>query len=321
MSRATSNYVTVIRCDSPVCPTVGGARFMTASIATMARLQAKDARWERLPAWTITDEDSPRRKYDICPAEAPAALERKARRPEILAAQRLARKLQRGWVKQAVCLRRVERQIARRTRELAKIERQKRRTQRSESSNAVTAVERFRAGEAVPLEDFVKEGAFPRLQPVPEVQDTQLEGEFADDGTWRSSDDPSVQAEVEATRVIDRIVSSPPLPAARKPRQPRTGPTVLDVIERILRVRGDVMTVVDIVDHAIGDLALPTTSKTPKTIVARDLALDIRADAQGSRFVRTAPGMFMLREHWVAIGRELADTSNDTLAAKEVSGG
>jgi hypothetical protein len=304
MSRTTSNYVTVIRCDSPVCPTVGGARFMTASIATMARLQAKDARWERLPAWTITDEDSPRRKYDICPAEAPAALERKARRPEILAAQRLARKLQRGWVKQAVCLRRAERQIARRMRELAKIEKQNRRTQRNERLNAGTAVERFRAGEAVPLEDFVKEGAFPRLQPV--SADTKVEGEFADDGTWRSADDPSVLAEVEATRVSE--IES--FPAARKPRKLRTGPTVLDVIERILRVCGEAMTVADIVSHAIGDLALPTTSKTPKTIVARDLALDIRADARGSRFVRTAPGMFMLRDHWVAIA-----------SAKEVAGG
>ena len=314
MSRATSNHVTVIRCDSPVCPTVGGARFMTASIALMARRQAQDARWLRLPAWTITDEESPRRKYDICPAEAPGALARQARRPEILAEQRQARKQQRCWEKQAGELRRVERQIARRARALAKIAKQVRRAERIAelARREVEAIVPDRVLPGPPSPDQIARGELSQDdctggELAEAIDATHSEGEFADDATWRDANDPSVQEEL--ARVVEHITTSPPLPAPRKARKARTGPTTLDVIERILRARGDAMTVADIVGHAIGDLALPTQSKTPRTIVARDLAIDIKNDARGSRFVRTDPGIFMLREHWEKLSGAAGDGS------------
>jgi hypothetical protein len=71
---------------------------------------------------------------------------------------------------------------------------------------------------------------------------------------------------------------------------------ILTVIERVLRAQDRPMTVAEIVDHAIGDLALPTASKTPRTIVSRDLAIDIKNHGDASSFVRVAPGTFTLRE-------------------------
>ena len=368
MSRTTSNHVTVIRCDSPRCPVVERARFMTASIATMARIQAHGAGWERLPPWAVEADDSPRRRYDVCPAEAGAALERVKRRPEILADERYARSLQRGWERQAECLRRVERRIAKLAREAGKLEARDRRARRKAERAAER--ERRKAERAaivpriVPVEPFatpahrdavriIREaepqtacehtvevhwagiarcstcGVELTREQVAAILGDRGEGEFADDGSWRSAEDPAVIEEIEHARDPDsrvagsdrtseaaprepfavapdgepgpRIVEPAKAPRPRAQDRPRVarakaGPTVLDVIERILRARGASMTVAEIVEHAVGDLALPTASKTPKTIVSRDLALDIKADEAGSRFVRTAPGTFMLRE-------------------------
>lgn len=72
---------------------------------------------------------------------------------------------------------------------------------------------------------------------------------------------------------------------------------MLDVIAEIFR-RSLVprsMSVAEIVAAATGDLELPTNSKTPHTIVSRDLALDVKHNGDASRFVRTAPGRFALR--------------------------
>ncbi len=41
---------------------------------------------------------------------------------------------------------------------------------------------------------------------------------------------------------------------------------------------------------------LPSKSKTPDTVVARDLAMDIKRLGDQSRFVRTAPGRYAVRE-------------------------
>jgi hypothetical protein len=41
---------------------------------------------------------------------------------------------------------------------------------------------------------------------------------------------------------------------------------------------------------------LPSKSKTPDTVVARDLSLDIKRKGEASRFARTSPGRYTLRD-------------------------
>jgi hypothetical protein len=230
MSRSTANHQTVIRCDSPVCPSRAEQqdRFITYSIALRARLQARAAGWQRLPAWTVTTEDSPRRLYDICPQEAPIALERKANRPEILKAERAAKKAARIEAIAARARMKIEKQALQAKRKAEKIVDRER-----------------RAADRAPLTDAV----------------------------------------------VERILTAPPLPSAVQ-----NGSPILMVVERMLRAGGQPMSVAKIVEHAIGDLALPTASRTPRTIVARDLAIDIKKHGESSRFVRVAPGMFTLRD-------------------------
>ncbi len=62
----------------------------------------------------------------------------------------------------------------------------------------------------------------------------------------------------------------------------------------ILRRTGVPMTVREIVE--VGGAELPTRSKTPTTVVARDLAMDIKHKGEASAYIRTSPGRFTLRE-------------------------
>jgi hypothetical protein len=253
MSRSTQNHQTVIRCDSPVCPSRSlqdQDRFVTYSIALKARRQARDVGWERLPAWTVTTEESPRRIYDICPLEAPIARDRKSKRSEILAAERAARKAARAEELAA--------------RELARSEKRDQRARRK----AEKIADRDRRAAA------------------------------------RAEKFASCQAEIAASAsaltdaVVERILMSPPLPVPRTPRagRPRRDSPILAIVARMLHAYGQPLTVAQIVEHAVDDLALPTASKTPHTIVARDLAIDIKRHGEASRFKRVAPGTFTLRE-------------------------
>lgn len=70
--------------------------------------------------------------------------------------------------------------------------------------------------------------------------------------------------------------------------------STLLVVEEVLRERGIPMVVRDIVIAAAE--RLPTKSKTPDTVVARDLAMDIKKRGEESRFTRVAPGLYTLRE-------------------------
>lgn len=70
--------------------------------------------------------------------------------------------------------------------------------------------------------------------------------------------------------------------------------STLAAVEQIMRLNKTPMSVRDIVLKA-GD-ALPTRSKTPDTVVARDLSMDIKKFGDESRFVRTAPGRYAIRE-------------------------
>jgi hypothetical protein len=69
--------------------------------------------------------------------------------------------------------------------------------------------------------------------------------------------------------------------------------STLAVVEEILRETEVPMSVREIVERA--GARLPSKSKTPDTVVARDLSMDIKRKAEGSLFVRTSPGRYTLR--------------------------
>lgn len=69
--------------------------------------------------------------------------------------------------------------------------------------------------------------------------------------------------------------------------------STLPVVEQILRETGNPMSVREIVEYAKG--RLPTKSKTPDTVVARDLSMDIKKKGESSAFCRTAPGRYTMR--------------------------
>lgn len=70
--------------------------------------------------------------------------------------------------------------------------------------------------------------------------------------------------------------------------------STLNVVEKVLRERGIPMVVREIVEAAGSDL--PTRSRTPDTVVARDLAMDIKRNGEGSKFIRTSPGKYTMRD-------------------------
>jgi uncharacterized protein (UPF0147 family) len=69
--------------------------------------------------------------------------------------------------------------------------------------------------------------------------------------------------------------------------------STLAVVEEILRETAIPMSVREIVERA--GARLPSKSKTPDTVVARDLSMDIKKKGEGSLFIRTSPGRYTLR--------------------------
>jgi len=69
--------------------------------------------------------------------------------------------------------------------------------------------------------------------------------------------------------------------------------STLVVVEEILRETAVPMSVREIVERA--GVRLPSKSKTPDTVVARDLSMDIKKKGEGSLFARTSPGRYTLR--------------------------
>lgn len=84
--------------------------------------------------------------------------------------------------------------------------------------------------------------------------------------------------------------------------------STLEVVEQVMRETRTPMAVRDIVEVA-GD-ALPTRSKTPDTVVARDLSMDIKRHGDESRFVRTAPGRYTMREYVASGLIQMGDSGN-----------
>lgn len=74
--------------------------------------------------------------------------------------------------------------------------------------------------------------------------------------------------------------------------------STLAVVEEILRETAVPMSVREIVERA--GARLPSKSKTPDTVVARDLSMDIKRKGEGSTFVRSSPGRYTLRALHVA---------------------
>ena len=70
--------------------------------------------------------------------------------------------------------------------------------------------------------------------------------------------------------------------------------STLTVVEEILRASTAPMSVREIVERA--GPALPTKSKTPDTVVARDLSMDIKKKGEESIFIRTSPGRYTMRQ-------------------------
>jgi hypothetical protein len=69
--------------------------------------------------------------------------------------------------------------------------------------------------------------------------------------------------------------------------------STLAVVEEILRETAIPLSVREIVEHA--GARLPSKSKTPDTVVARDLSMDIKRKGDTSLFIRTSPGRYTLR--------------------------
>ncbi len=69
--------------------------------------------------------------------------------------------------------------------------------------------------------------------------------------------------------------------------------STLAVVEEILRETSVPMSVREIVERA--GARLPSKSKTPDTVVARDLSMDIKKKGDTSLFIRTSPGRYTLR--------------------------
>ena len=69
--------------------------------------------------------------------------------------------------------------------------------------------------------------------------------------------------------------------------------STLAVVEEILRETAVPMSVREIVERA--GVRLPSKSKTPDTVVARDLSMDIKRRGEESLFVRTSPGGCTIR--------------------------
>jgi uncharacterized protein (UPF0147 family) len=72
-----------------------------------------------------------------------------------------------------------------------------------------------------------------------------------------------------------------------------TDMSTLAVVEEILRETAVPMSVREIVERA--GARLPSKSKTPDTVVARDLSMDIKKKGEASLFIRTTPGRYTLR--------------------------
>ncbi|MBA3457121.1 MAG: winged helix-turn-helix domain-containing protein [Deltaproteobacteria bacterium] len=89
--------------------------------------------------------------------------------------------------------------------------------------------------------------------------------------------------------------------------------STLAVVEEILRETAVPMSVREIVERA--GVRLPSKSKTPDTVVARDLSMDLKRKGESSLFARTSPGRYTLRALASAAQPESMRNSNTSMSA------
>ncbi|MDQ3364326.1 MAG: winged helix-turn-helix domain-containing protein [Myxococcota bacterium] len=85
-------------------------------------------------------------------------------------------------------------------------------------------------------------------------------------------------------------------------------------MEEILRETAVPMSVREIVERA--GVRLPSKSKTPDTVVARDLSMDIKRKGESSLFARTSPGRYTLR----SMATATIDASNNEVTPMRAAG-
>jgi len=90
--------------------------------------------------------------------------------------------------------------------------------------------------------------------------------------------------------------------------------STLGTVEQVMRETKTPMSVREIVELA-GE-SLPSRSKTPDTVVARDLSMDLKRLGDESRFVRTAPGRYTLREYLTTGLVKMGDAGAKPLALR-----
>ena len=95
--------------------------------------------------------------------------------------------------------------------------------------------------------------------------------------------------------------------------------STLAVVEEILRETAVPMSVKEIVERA--GSRLPSKSKTPDTVVARDLSMDLKKKGETSLFVRTSPGRYTLRALATGtqpqVGRDVSTQPMSALATRK----
>jgi hypothetical protein len=89
--------------------------------------------------------------------------------------------------------------------------------------------------------------------------------------------------------------------------------STLAVVEEILRETGIPMSVREIVERA--GSRLPSKSKTPDTVVARDLSMDLKKKGEASPFTRTSPGRYTLRDLSARAGIVAPEATTPVLAS------
>lgn len=93
--------------------------------------------------------------------------------------------------------------------------------------------------------------------------------------------------------------------------------STLAVVEEILRETAVPMSVREIVERA--GVRLPSKSKTPDTVVARDLSMNIKKLGESSLFVRTSPGRYTLRALAAGTGTVATDALRNTAPPQSMS--
>jgi hypothetical protein len=93
--------------------------------------------------------------------------------------------------------------------------------------------------------------------------------------------------------------------------------STLAVVEEILRETAVPMSVREIVERA--GVRLPSKSKTPDTVVARDLSMDIKKRGESSLFVRTSPGRYTLRALAAGTGTVATDALRNAAPPQSMS--